>query len=63
MVSRLADKCLDECHGKMAELLEADVLDDDAMVDRLAMIGFLQRMLLHWFMRPFLSKVGGAIEQ
>ena len=64
MATDLAKKFQTMCHEKMAELLEADVPDDDDVVsNQLARVSFLQRMAPHWFMRPFSSKAGGAIEQ
>ena len=63
MATRLAEKFQLLWHDKMAELLGADVPDNDFAANKLARIAFLQRMVPHWFMRPFASKAGGAIEE
>ena len=63
MAKFLGDKFCDEWHHIMSDLLQRDVPEDDSAANKLAMIAFLQRMMPHWFMRPFAACVGGAIEQ
>ena len=47
----------------MSELSQRDLSDEDSAANRLVTIAFLQRMMPHWFMRPFLPSAGGAVEQ
>ena len=63
MAARLAAKFSQDWNDNMARLLETDVPDDDVQSNRTAQVSFLQRMVPQWFMTPFASTAGGAIEQ
>ena len=63
MAAGIAEKYQSLWHEKMAELLHSDIDDGDMESNKLATVAFLQRMVPYWFMRPFSSKSGGAIEQ
>ena len=63
MAKRLGDKFMMEWHQKEAHLLESDVSDNDVETNKRAQVAFLQRMVPYWFMTPFTSVSGGAIEQ
>ena len=63
LADALAAKFQMDANKRDEALLTADVPDDDLEANLSAQVAFLQRMVPIWFMRPFTSKSGGAIEQ
>ena len=63
MATMIAEKFKDDWHAKMAALLNEDVADDDSAANKAAQISLLQRVVPYWFMRPFRSRDGGAVDQ
>ena len=63
LAEALAKKYQSDSDAQYAALLDTDVPDDDVAMNKLAQVCLLQRMLPRWFMKPFASQAGGAIEQ
>eukprot|EP00984_Skeletonema_dohrnii_P032459 scaffold26691_cov108-Skeletonema_dohrnii-CCMP3373.AAC.1 len=63
MAKRLAAKFREINNQTAARLRNEEIPEDDEVAQEVAQISFLQRMVPHWFMTPFSTKAGGAVEQ